>query len=140
MNIPIISLPLDIFYNIQQFTSINALLNTSKSLDDVKHRLFCWKLNQDASEQFRSNRIFRNHLLGLLHDIRKQLSLKPPQTREEELKEIKKKMGTCFCLIFLFPPTIITYIVASGKNDYTPLEFFVHFLLLMGALFIVIIS
>jgi hypothetical protein len=101
MNIPIISLPLDIFYNIQQFTSIDALLNTSKSLDDVKHRLFYWKLNQDASEQYRSNRIFRNHLLGLLHDIRKQLSLKP-QTREEELKEImKKKMYICFCLMFL---------------------------------------
>jgi hypothetical protein len=42
-------LPEDIYRCIQAFTSINALLNTSRRLADVKRRLFCWNLNPQHS-------------------------------------------------------------------------------------------
>jgi hypothetical protein len=80
------ALPLDIYFCIQEFTSINALLNTSKRLDSVKHRLFYWKLTKFASFKFCFPRRPRKQLydpaidfsaivMGLMHDSRKQLSL-----------------------------------------------------------------
>jgi hypothetical protein len=69
------SLPEDIYRCIQEFTSINSLLNTSKRLIDVNHRLFYWSLPRISSKQFYSSEEFRERLRGLMHDYRKQLSL-----------------------------------------------------------------
>jgi hypothetical protein len=69
------SLPEDIYRCIQEFTPINALLNTSKRLLDVKHRLFYWSFRSASSKQFYSSEEFRERLRGLMHDYRKQLSL-----------------------------------------------------------------
>jgi hypothetical protein len=69
------ALPEDIYRCIQEFTSINALLNTSKRLIDVKHRLFYWSLGSASSQQFYSSEEFCERLRGLMHDCKKQLSL-----------------------------------------------------------------
>jgi hypothetical protein len=37
LGLNILSLPIDIYHYIQEFTSINALLKTSKRIGDVKH-------------------------------------------------------------------------------------------------------
>jgi hypothetical protein len=52
----ILSLPLDIYHCIQEFAPINALLNTSRRLGDVKRSLYYWKLGRDASKRFQSLR------------------------------------------------------------------------------------
>jgi hypothetical protein len=70
------SLPEDIYHCIKEFTSINALLNTSKrGLSDVKRRLFYWNLNKEYSQLYYSSGEFRERLLGLVHDSKKQVSL-----------------------------------------------------------------
>jgi hypothetical protein len=71
----ILSLPIDIYYCIQEFTPINALLNTSRRLGDVKQCLFYWKLSMNASKRFQSGEAFRTQLLGLVHRSQKQISL-----------------------------------------------------------------
>jgi hypothetical protein len=69
------SLPLDIYFCIQEFTSINALLNTSRRLDNIKHRLFHWKINTAFSKRFYSSEDFRATLMNLIYNSSKQLSL-----------------------------------------------------------------
>jgi hypothetical protein len=70
------SLPEDIYFCIQEFTSINDLLNTSRQLDDIKYRLFYWRLNKSFSQRFYSSVEFRVRLMCcLVHDSSKQVSL-----------------------------------------------------------------
>jgi hypothetical protein len=44
------ALPEDIYRCIQAYTSINALLNTSRRLADVKRRLYIWNLNRNSAD------------------------------------------------------------------------------------------
>jgi hypothetical protein len=71
----VLSLPIDIYYCIQEFTSINALLNTSRRLEDVKRSLFYWNLGWTASKRFQSAETFHKHLLDLVHCSQNQISL-----------------------------------------------------------------
>jgi hypothetical protein len=71
----VLLLPIDIYYCIQEFTSINSFLNTSKRLGDVKRILFYWKLGRSASKRFQFIKTFRTQLLDLVHRSKNQLLL-----------------------------------------------------------------
>jgi hypothetical protein len=61
----ILSLPLDIFRCINEFTSVNCLVNTSRRLRNEKHSLFYWRLNRLFSDTFYFNQgRFRERLLS----------------------------------------------------------------------------
>ena len=71
-------LPEDIYRCIQAFTPINALLNTSRRLADVKRRLYYWNLTRQYSLLYYLSAEYRELFASngcLLHDSRKQVGL-----------------------------------------------------------------
>jgi hypothetical protein len=67
--------PEEIFQIIGNYTNINNLLNSTAKLNNVKKKLFYWKLNRQFSIKYYQNEIFREELLVKMNDINKQLSL-----------------------------------------------------------------
>lgn len=69
------SLPLDIFYKILEFTSLNNLLISSKKFSHLVYHLYFWDLSHTESTIFVSNSLFRKQILGCMDNPYKQLSL-----------------------------------------------------------------
>ena len=65
----------DIIRRIQEFTSVNNLLNTCSVFKDVKRNCFIWKLTLERTRQYHRDRKFRIHLLRLVCWPAKQLLL-----------------------------------------------------------------
>jgi hypothetical protein len=57
-----------------EFTDMNYLLNVSRSLRDLKHSKFYWKVNRDYSLKYYMDVNYKARLDVLLIDLRTQLS------------------------------------------------------------------
>jgi hypothetical protein len=69
------SLPIDIFNIINKYTNINKLLNTTKKLDDVKHKIFVWKLTITTTAKYYKKCNFSERVNKKMFNPRKQLTL-----------------------------------------------------------------
>ena len=65
----------DILLIIQEYVSINAFLNSSKTLTPLKMRYFRWNLTKAASQKFNQFQPYRDILLSRMIDPRKQLQI-----------------------------------------------------------------
>ena len=88
----IFSLPSDVLWTIQQFTCINALLNTSSHFRAHKRNLFQWRLCTSVSNQYVSTVAFRTRLHGLMAAPRNQLHV---FAADEEILGVGECSGQC---------------------------------------------
>ena len=51
----------DIIRRIQEYTSVNNLMNTCSAFKDVKRNCFAWKLTLEKTRQYHRDETFRNH-------------------------------------------------------------------------------
>ena len=68
-------LPQDLYRNIQEYTSINPLLNTTQKLSNIKYESYYWKLNSHWSRKYRGCSSFRSKVNDRMSKTLNQLSL-----------------------------------------------------------------
>jgi len=68
-------LPVEIYRQIQSYTNINALLNSSKQFKRDKYEVYYWKLNKEYSLKYYNDMDFRGTINNLVYKTKYQLSL-----------------------------------------------------------------